>query len=66
VKWNADQDVVRPANKPLSPRHGGVVDLRGNLAPEGAIVKIAGMPEEPARSPARRAASTTRKRVSRR
>src|SRR5205814_6200755 len=42
VAWNADQDVVRPANKPLSPT-GGVVGLKGNLAPEGAIVKVAGM-----------------------
>jgi dihydroxy-acid dehydratase len=42
VKWNPDQDVVRPADKPLSPT-GGVVGLKGNLAPEGAIVKVAGM-----------------------
>ena len=42
VKWNPDQDVVYPANKPLMPT-GGVVGLKGNLAPEGAIVKIAGM-----------------------
>src|SRR6187431_2833172 len=42
VKWNEDQDVVRPADKPLLPT-GGVVGLKGNLAPEGAIVKIAGM-----------------------
>jgi dihydroxy-acid dehydratase len=42
VKWNEDQDVVRPANKPISPT-GGVVGLRGNLAPDGAIVKVAGM-----------------------
>jgi dihydroxy-acid dehydratase len=42
VKWNAAQDVVRPADKPLSPT-GGVVGLKGNLAPEGAIVKVAGM-----------------------
>jgi dihydroxy-acid dehydratase len=42
VKWNPDQDVVLPANKPLSPT-GGVVGLKGNLAPEGAIVKVAGM-----------------------
>jgi dihydroxy-acid dehydratase len=42
VKWNPDQDVVRPADKPLSPT-GGVVGLRGNLAPDGAIVKIANM-----------------------
>jgi dihydroxy-acid dehydratase len=42
VRWNPEQDVVRPADKPLSP-NGGVVGLKGNLAPEGAIVKIAGM-----------------------
>jgi dihydroxy-acid dehydratase len=42
VKWNPDQDVIYPADKPLSPT-GGVVGLRGNLAPEGAIVKVAGM-----------------------
>jgi dihydroxy-acid dehydratase len=37
-----DQDVVRPCSDPISPI-GGVVSLHGNLAPEGAIVKIAGM-----------------------
>src|SRR5580700_4953631 len=42
VKWNPDQDVVHPADKPLSAT-GGVVGLKGNLAPEGAIVKVAGM-----------------------
>ena len=42
VRWNADQDVVRPASNPLLPT-GGVVGLKGNLAPEGAIVKVAGM-----------------------
>jgi dihydroxy-acid dehydratase len=42
VKWNDAQDVVHPANKPMLPT-GGVVGLRGNLAPEGAIVKVAGM-----------------------
>src|SRR3979409_2201010 len=42
VRWNPDQDVVREASKPLSPT-GGVVGLRGNLAPEGAIVKVAGL-----------------------
>jgi dihydroxy-acid dehydratase len=45
VKWNDSQDVVRPANKPLNDT-GGVVGLSGNLAPDGAIVKIAGMPAE--------------------
>jgi dihydroxy-acid dehydratase len=42
VAWNPDQDVVRPADKPITPT-GGVVGLRGNLAPEGAIAKVAGM-----------------------
>jgi dihydroxy-acid dehydratase len=42
VKWNADQDVVHPADKPMLPT-GGVVGLKGNLAPDGAIVKVAGM-----------------------
>ena len=42
VKWNADQDVVRPADKPILPT-GGVIGLKGNLAPDGAIVKVAGM-----------------------
>jgi dihydroxy-acid dehydratase len=37
-----DQDVVRPTSDPISPI-GGVVSLKGTLAPEGAIVKIAGM-----------------------
>jgi dihydroxy-acid dehydratase len=42
VRWNADQDVVRPANAPITAT-GGVVGLAGNLAPDGAIVKVAGM-----------------------
>ena len=45
VAWNPDQDVVRPANQPITVT-GGVVGLKGNLAPEGAIVKVAGMPAE--------------------
>src|SRR5437868_10169699 len=42
VKWNPDQDVVRPADKPITVT-GGVVGLNGNLAAAGAIVKVAGM-----------------------
>ena len=45
VKWNPDQDVVRPADKPLLAT-GGVVGLKGNLAPDGAIVKVAGMAKD--------------------
>lgn len=42
VKWNSEQDVVRPANQPLN-SVGGVVALKGNLSEEGAIVKVAGL-----------------------
>ncbi len=42
VKFNEKQDVVYRPEKPLS-RSGGVVVLRGNLAEEGAVVKVAGM-----------------------
>lgn len=52
VKWNANQDVVRPADKPITVT-GGVVGLKGNLAPEGAIVKVAGMSELKFSGPAR-------------
>ena len=52
VKWNPDQDVVYPANKPITTT-GGVVGLRGNLAPEGAIVKVAGMKNLKFTGPAR-------------
>ncbi len=52
VRWNSDQDVVRPANDPITPT-GGVVGLKGNLAPEGAIVKVAGMSNQIFSGPAR-------------
>ena len=42
VTWNPDQKVIYDVATPLSPT-GGVVGLRGSLAPEGAIVKVAGM-----------------------
>ena len=42
VKFNLKQKVMRKYNNPLS-KDGGVVGLKGNLAPEGAIVKIAGL-----------------------
>jgi dihydroxy-acid dehydratase len=52
VKWNPDQDVVRPADKPILAT-GGVIGLQGNLAPEGAIVKVAGMERLQFSGPAR-------------
>jgi len=42
VKFNAKQKVLRKYNNPLS-ADGGVVGLKGNLAPDGGIVKIAGL-----------------------
>ena len=42
VKFNPKQTVLLKYNNPLS-QDGGVVGLKGNLAPEGAIVKIAGL-----------------------
>ena len=42
VVFPTDQDVVYPVSRPILPT-GGVVGLRGNLAPDGAIVKVAGM-----------------------
>jgi len=42
VTWNPDQKVIYDVATPLSPT-GGVVGLKGTLAPEGAIVKVAGM-----------------------
>ncbi len=42
IKFNPKQKVLRAYDKPLSP-DGGVVGLKGNLAPEGGIVKIAGL-----------------------
>ena len=52
VAWNADQDVVKPADAPITPT-GGVVGLKGSLAPDGAIVKVAGMTGLKFRGPAR-------------
>ena len=52
VKFNTNQKVVYPTSNPLSPT-GGVVGLRGSLAPDGAIVKVAGMKELKFTGPAR-------------
>ena len=52
VTFPVNQDVVRPVQKPLS-ANGGVVTLQGNLAPEGAIVKVAGLKNLQHAGPAR-------------
>ena len=45
VEREADGRVIYPIETPLT-RTGGVVGLKGNLAPDGAIVKVAGMSAE--------------------
>lgn len=52
VKLPEDQDVVFSVKTPIHPT-GGVVGLKGNLAPEGAIVKIAGLENLVFEGPAR-------------
>ena len=42
IEAEADGTVIYPVDKPITAT-GGVVGLKGNLAPEGAIVKVAGM-----------------------
>src|SRR6478736_2864028 len=48
----AGQEVVRPLNRPIKPT-GGLAILKGNLAPEGAVVKVAGSNLQHHRGPAR-------------
>jgi dihydroxy-acid dehydratase len=52
VTWNPDQKVIYDVAAPISPT-GGVVGLRGTLAPDGAIVKVAGMHRLQFEGPAR-------------
>jgi len=52
VTWNPDQQVIYPASAPITPT-GGVVGLSGSLAPDGAIVKVAGLHDLSFEGPAR-------------
>lgn len=52
VSFNTEQKIIYPVSKPLSPT-GGVVGLKGSLAPDGAIVKVAGLKMLQFRGPAR-------------
>ena len=52
VVFPENQDVIRTTKAPLTPT-GGVVGLKGNLAPQGAIVKVAGMKNQVFKGPAR-------------
>jgi dihydroxy-acid dehydratase len=52
VQAAKEQQVVRSASDPFKPT-GGLVILRGNLAPDGAVVKVAGLQHWQHRGPAR-------------
>ena len=52
VTWDPNQKVISPASKPIT-RTGGVVGLWGSLAPDGGIVKVAGLQSLQFRGPAR-------------
>ncbi|HTD23174.1 MAG TPA: dihydroxy-acid dehydratase [Terriglobales bacterium] len=52
AKENKGQEVVLPLSKPLS-ASGGLVILKGNLAPEGCVVKLSGHTRHQHRGPAR-------------
>ena len=48
----AGQEVVRPVSDPIKPT-GGLIVLKGNLAPDGCVVKVAGYETKTHRGPAR-------------
>ncbi|HEX7743315.1 MAG TPA: dihydroxy-acid dehydratase [Sphingobium sp.] len=52
VTWNPEQKVIYDVKSPITPT-GGVVGLKGSLAPNGAIVKVAGMHRLQFEGPAR-------------
>lgn len=52
VTWNPEQKVIYDVKAPITPT-GGVVGLKGTLAPNGAIVKVAGMHRLQFEGPAR-------------
>jgi len=52
AKETSGQEVIRPLDKPLKPT-GGLAILRGSLAPEGCVIKLAGHDKKMHRGPAR-------------
>ncbi|MGA3165392.1 MAG: dihydroxy-acid dehydratase [Terriglobia bacterium] len=52
VRETPGQDVVRPVSNPVK-KTGGLVILKGNLAPEGCVIKVAGVERTYHRGPAR-------------
>ena len=52
VEFDSNQKIIYPASNPIT-ETGGVVGLKGNFAPDGAIVKVAGMENLKFSGPAR-------------
>jgi dihydroxy-acid dehydratase len=52
AKETAGQEVIRPLNNPIK-KSGGLVILRGTLAPEGCVIKVTGIERSEQRGPAR-------------
>ncbi len=52
AKETAGQEVIRPLNNPIK-KSGGLVILRGSLAPEGCVIKVTGIERSEQRGPAR-------------
>lgn len=52
IEWNPEQKVIYPVSNPIT-KTGGVVGLKGTLAPDGAIVKVAGLEKQQFSGPAR-------------
>jgi len=52
VVFDPDQDVIAPPSRPLA-TEGGIAVLRGNMAPGGAVVKVAGIDLDVFEGPAR-------------
>ena len=52
VKETPGQDVIRPLNNPIK-KSGGLVILKGSLAPEGSVIKVTGLNRQSQTGPAR-------------
>jgi dihydroxy-acid dehydratase len=52
AKERSDQDVIKPVSKPIK-SSGGLVILRGSLAPDGCVIKVTGIDRKSHKGPAR-------------
>jgi dihydroxy-acid dehydratase len=52
AKETPGQEVIRPLDRPIKPT-GGLVILKGNLAPQGCVIKVTGIDRKRQQGPAR-------------